>query len=287
MQKKTNVAILVNSCDKYEDAWNPFFKLFSIMWHDCPYDIYLNSETKEYNCSFMHIKTICGGKNLAWSERLKNCLSQIDADYIILLIEDFFLMSPVNENFLNEAIKVIIHNKRIGFISFNPDLEKEGYNWDMSKAYNKDFNYIGKKSYYRINAQANLWRKSFLVKMLRNHENAWEFEDYGTVRAKIMPEILLTRKVDGPKVFDYHYYLNYGYGLKQGKWLKNNKMLFDKYEISVDYDNLGYYQPQKRMPRIKRKKSEILKLLYQNPKEFFSIIINSTHKKFPFIKAFF
>lgn len=73
MQEKTNVAVRVNSCDKYEDAWNPFFKLFSIMWPDCPYDIYLNSETKEYNCTFMNVKTICGGKNLAWSERLKNC----------------------------------------------------------------------------------------------------------------------------------------------------------------------------------------------------------------------
>ena len=48
MQEKTNVAVRVNSCDKYEDAWNPFFKLFSIMWPDCPYDIYLNSTNFEY-----------------------------------------------------------------------------------------------------------------------------------------------------------------------------------------------------------------------------------------------
>lgn len=183
----------------------------------------------------------------------------------------------------------MFHNRRIGFISFNPDLEKEGYNWDMSRAYNKDFNYIGKKVTLQNKCSSkSVEKKIFSKDAKESHESAWEFEDYGTVRAKIIPEILLTRKVDGPKVFDYHYYLNYGYGIKQGKWLKNNKLLFDKYEIIVDYDNLGYYQPQKRMPRIKRKKSEILKLLYKNsPKEFFSIIINSTHKKLPFIKAFF
>lgn len=219
----SRVAVLVNSCDKYEDAWNPFFTLFHIMWPNCPYKVFLNSETKKYKCNFMNVNTICGGGNLPWSKRLKNCLNQISADYIIFLIEDFFIMSPVNQVFLNEAIDTIITNRRIGFISFNPDLEKEGDNWDMTKQYDNNFNYIGKKSRYRINAQANLWRKKYLFKVLKSRENAWEFEDYGTVRAKIMPEIVLTRKVNGPKVFDYHYYLNYGYGLKQGKWLKNNK----------------------------------------------------------------
>ena len=32
MNNKNDVTILVNSCDKYEDAWEPFFKLFSIQW---------------------------------------------------------------------------------------------------------------------------------------------------------------------------------------------------------------------------------------------------------------
>lgn len=29
-----NYSILVNTCDKFEDCWNPFFKLLSIYWPD-------------------------------------------------------------------------------------------------------------------------------------------------------------------------------------------------------------------------------------------------------------
>ena len=281
-----DITILVNSCDLYEDAWEPFFRLFHIMWPDCPYDVYLNTETKVYNCSFMKVQTICGG-NISWSKRLKNCLEQIKTKYVLFFIEDFFLMSPVNERVFDSAVRLIHDNKRIGFISFNPDLEKEGGFWDLTKEYNDVFNYIGKKSLYRINAQVNLWNKRFLKRILKNKESAWDFEVYGTIRAKIMPEIALSRKIDGPIVFDYHYSLGYGYGIKQGKWLLKNKELFEKYDIDVDFDKRGFYSRPTRVSRTKRNKSELLKLVYKNPKELITIIKNSMLKSFPFIKAFF
>ena len=45
---KKECSILVTSCDKYEDAWKPFFSLLNIMWPTCPYRIYLNTETKNH-----------------------------------------------------------------------------------------------------------------------------------------------------------------------------------------------------------------------------------------------
>ncbi len=39
----SELAILVCSCDKYADVWEPFFKLFFKFWPDCPYPIYLLS----------------------------------------------------------------------------------------------------------------------------------------------------------------------------------------------------------------------------------------------------
>ncbi len=43
---KSEVTVLINSCDAYSDLWEPFFKLFSIYWPDCPYEIVLNTEYK-------------------------------------------------------------------------------------------------------------------------------------------------------------------------------------------------------------------------------------------------
>ena len=49
-----SVTILVSSCDLYEDAWYPFFKLLKIQWPECEqYRIVLNTETKTYNPDFI------------------------------------------------------------------------------------------------------------------------------------------------------------------------------------------------------------------------------------------
>ena len=64
LSKKDDITILVNSCDLYEDAWYPFFKLLQIQWKDCPYDVVLHTETKVYDCDFMDVRTICTGKEM-------------------------------------------------------------------------------------------------------------------------------------------------------------------------------------------------------------------------------
>lgn len=284
--KQSDLTVLVNSCDLYEDAWEPFFKLFHIQWPDCQYDIVLNTETKKYKCDYISVKTICSGRNIPWSKRLRNVLNQIDSEYILFFLEDYFLLSPVKEYVLDEAIKEIKNNKRIGFISLYPDMNKAWY-WKVKKNYGKYFTYLTKKSSWRINAQVTLWRKDFLLKVLRDKESAWEFEDYGTVRAKYMTQKTLCCRIDSPVAFDYHMYQTFGYGINRGKWLKKNKELFDKYNISVNFENLGWYEKKDKPPRNKRTKSEILKLIYQNPKELGTIIKNKFLQRFLFFKAFF
>ena len=58
MNNKNDVTILVNSCDKYEDAWEPFFVLLEKYWIDHPRKILLNSETIEYDGSLKYVKTV-------------------------------------------------------------------------------------------------------------------------------------------------------------------------------------------------------------------------------------
>lgn len=281
------VSILVNSCDKYVDAWEPFFRLLHIQWPDCPYNIFLNTESKKYECDFLNVSTICCGKNKSWSQRVKYALSLIDTDYVLFFLEDFFLMSPVNSYLLSNAVDEIQRNKRIGFISFNPDLDKALGYWKIDREYNEYYVYVSKKSKYRINAQANLWRKSFLNNVLKDNENAWEFEVYGTIRAKLMHQITLSRKIDSDKVFDYHTYQRFGYGINRGKWLQNNKSLFDKYAINVNFNNLGWYRKSNSQTRKKRTKKELIKLIYTNPIELLQIIKQKIQSKWLFLYAFF
>ena len=45
---KNKVAFLVVSCDNYCDLWYPFFKTFHKYWSECPYQLYLASNFKQY-----------------------------------------------------------------------------------------------------------------------------------------------------------------------------------------------------------------------------------------------
>ena len=164
-------AVLVNSCDKYEDAWHPFFRLFDIMWPECPYDVYLNTETKE--CSeILHggaVKTLHPSKTkCSWSKRLKDVLRQLDADYVITLLEDFFIMSPVRHDIIQQGLNIMDNDGNIMGIELysNPHLDVP---------YERDFAEIDDTFMYCISTMAWIWRKEYLLSILRN-ENAWDFE---------------------------------------------------------------------------------------------------------------
>ena len=79
-------AILVSSCDAYEDVWNPFFALFKKYWPNCKYNIYLNTESKMFSYDGLNITCLHPGeseKQISWSNRLKQALLQVEEDVVI------------------------------------------------------------------------------------------------------------------------------------------------------------------------------------------------------------
>ena len=86
----TKYSILINTCDKFEDCWNPFFKLFKLYWPDCSGIIYLNTEYKDYSYPGLNIIPVKGcvkhqiphNKRATWSQCLKWALEEMDTDIV-------------------------------------------------------------------------------------------------------------------------------------------------------------------------------------------------------------
>lgn len=234
--------ILVNSCDKYEDAWDPFFRILKMQWPECEqYKIILNTETKVYNCDFLNVETVCGGKERTWSQRLRFAVSHIETDYLLYMLEDFFLLEKVsNESFL-EALE-LIKKGEIGYIGLKYQKNREYRN---PADEDNSIRFIEKDkvvSVNRINSMTALWDKKWLLNIIRDHETPWEFELYGSERSRRTPEkVLIINNSDGvcPCVFNYNVDIHHGHGITGGKWLPKNIELFDKYGISVDFEKLG------------------------------------------------
>ncbi len=233
MNKK--IAILVNSCDLYEDAWDPFFELFKIQWPDCPYKIYLNTEEKNYTCRSLNVKTILTGKNVLWTKRIKKALDEIDADYILFMLEDFFLLEQVNKEKFEIVLSEMHKQSDVGFVFFSP----RGVKYDMEYKDGTIFTDVSKYADYRVNACLGLWKKEFLLQMLYLDGSPWEFEHNATRLSWLSKSRCCVINPEFSSIFTYSILISEGYGITQRKWLPKNKELFDKHSISVNFDNLG------------------------------------------------
>lgn len=247
-------AVLLTTCDSYDDAWYPFFRLLEINWADCPYPIYLNAETKDYNYPGIDIRCIHPDtsekdkKIISWSKRLKQALLKIDADYILFMLEDFFIKRPVRTDVVNDCLNWMDEDTNVVFIDFYRDKTEN------SEIFRREFSEIERKNDWAINANCGLWRKSFLIDILRD-ENPWDFEMNATARWRRTDYKIFTHRKEFERVFDYQFETINGEwsGILKGKWLSLVPQLFNSYDIKVDYEKRGIIEPPDMRPREREK----------------------------------
>jgi hypothetical protein len=172
----SDVAVCVLSCDPYSDLWQPFFTLFWRYWPDCPFPVYLTSNTLSYPDP--RVQTLAVGRDLRdWSGALLSALNRIDSSYVLLILEDFFLRDLVPTGALLESIRVFQagRGRMLRLIPQpGPDAPASG---------SATFGAIRPGSPYRVSAQASVWRKDELQWLVRPGESIWDFELKGSKRS--------------------------------------------------------------------------------------------------------
>lgn len=178
----TEIAVLILSCDKYEDAWQPFFSLFHKFWPECPYPVYLGTNT--ISPVLPGVKTLLSGEAENWSADTRKILGQIPEDYIILLLEDYFFLGKVDEEWLKECLDFTQKNKAafMRIASFRKDHEPM-YAFDAA-TYQKRFGITKLDAPFRVNLQAGIWNKTDLIDLLKDGESPWQFEVNASVRSR-------------------------------------------------------------------------------------------------------
>ena len=163
------LSIFISSSDKFEWLWPPFFYYFRKFWPDCPYDIYLGTESE--NLVEKDIIILKSGKNLKWGEVTIRNISQIKSKYVLLLLDDYFLQSKVDTNMIQEIL-LMFEQVEAKYIKLT-----ENHNRMISKSeiFNS-FTQITDKDHFGISLQAAIWDREFLLDILDANESPWEFE---------------------------------------------------------------------------------------------------------------
>lgn len=160
-------AVVVTSCDAFQECWEPFIYSINKYWNDCLWDIYLvtNFNSIENNS----VKFIKVGDDKGWASNLKKAINQIDAEYIIYLHEDFFINREVKSEEIVKHIEYCKKNNIDYLRLFGPFFDKyeiEGTSYSLSP----------KSKPYRICLRTAIWKKESFDKLLIEGYSAWQFE---------------------------------------------------------------------------------------------------------------
>jgi hypothetical protein len=222
--------VFVSSCDAYSDTWDIFFKLFRMHWEDCPYPIVLSTESKYFQVDGLNIQCFqlfSQSQKVSWSELTKSVLDKIESEYIILLLDDFFLESKVIQSKIDECINWMDENKNIATFSFMPAPQP-----NIPSVKYKGYELRGPKAGYRLNCQAAIWRRELLMKYLRLHESAWQFEIWGSIRSRRYKEEFYSLCEGELYAFNYAY----GNPIIKGKWCRKEvEKLEEQFGITFNW----------------------------------------------------
>ena len=235
--------IIVNSCDRYEDLWVPFFTLLKKYWDPVDVRLILNTESKDFRFDGLSIECIHpADRNDPYGKRMINVLSQVTTPYVIPLLDDFFIRKEVDHDLLDNIIRWMDEDKRI--VYFNCDCTPTFY-YDYEVNVYPGFRRLPNGNEYTLNMQAAVWRTKKLLAYWRPQVSPWEWEMYTNLIAARSKTDRFYCVTDPEYSFCDYGYSYEGMGVFRGKWVKDDVVpLFEREGIHVDYAKRGFFSPE-------------------------------------------
>ncbi len=242
------VGILVNTCDRFSDCWELFFHQWKKYSNGLDWPLYLNTEWVDYPYPVGlggGALRVCearakyeGWKGTGyptWSWCVEHALQLMPEDLVLYVQEDYFLTRDLDTAALREAVKVMVEHPEVDCVHLN--VASNRYH---KPAIFENWKRVSRWNRYFVSCQAAIWRKSTLLELLRRHENAWQFERWGTCRARALRCHFYTAATGGYSPVEY-----FCTGIVQGKWLHPVEELFEQAGIEMDFSRRGFWSERR------------------------------------------
>ena len=211
-------AVLVMTCRRFEQVWRPFFELFKKYWPDCPYEVFLGTDSGSYP----GVKMIQVGTDRGWADNTLFCLRALPHDRVILFQEDFLLNASTNTDVVRKLVRYSRH-EGVGCIRLMP-VPGPSRRWRNSSLLGA----IAATDPYRLSLQLAIWKRELLLSLIKEGESPWQTEEYGTARAALSSDSFLSVQESVPHVIPY-----FVTGVVQGEWQEGALELLTREGISL------------------------------------------------------
>ncbi len=172
----TSLTVFVSSRDDYEDCWLPFFTLLKKFWPDCKFPIVLNTQMKDFSFEGLDITCTKTGRFKHFGETFHAGLAQVKTDSIMLMMIDYFLTEPVQQEHLEYACKAFTEEKLDGLVLVEMKII------DSFELLRPDIKLITGPGPDRFTFQIGLWKTSSIGKYILKQEDPWMSEKFGSRR---------------------------------------------------------------------------------------------------------
>lgn len=200
--------IAVVSCVAYQDAWDPFLKLFKTFWPHCPYELLFITDKYKPGQS--------------WCRVIADFASQ-QKEPILLMQEDFFLTSHVQAHLIEHALHEL-KKQQAAMIRIYP---MPGANENYGDSH---FGRIAKETEYRVSCQATIWQPAILYEISSHYNTPYEFEVRGSRLSNQLCEPFLAFKRE-VEPWPIEYICS---AISRGKWTKDAIEFCQKMNVHVD-----------------------------------------------------
>ena len=226
MENKRNrnmLSIFVDSFDGYSDVWDTFFLIFKHYWNDCIFPIYLVSNNLSYKDK--KVKVIRTGDEIDWFTRTKRALNTIKDDYVLFMLEDYFISKKINNDDFLSIIDYMKKNDIFYYRLSTSNIISKGDTYIQS---------VPKNQRYAISLQPAVWKRETLLNIINSipdAKTAWDFEVYFT---KIYHSNMPYDEFIPGICYDSRDILGYKNGILQGKWIRDTIKYYKKINIKID-----------------------------------------------------
>lgn len=209
-----DIGLLVASCDKYSDLWDPFFGFMDKYWSDCMIPIYLMANNKKYES----VNQLFSDKG-SWTKDLLSVLEQFPHEYVLYIQDDYLLNRKVD----NQEVARVLQIVKVYDPAYLRLFPHRGPKKNVLLKDCNDVQYIQRGEPFITSLQAAIWHVPTLKKLLFGVENIWEFEINSPQRTLQIERPFLSfvwqqDKTRDKRIYPINYFCT---AIRKGKWRKD------------------------------------------------------------------
>lgn len=165
-----NLSVLISSCDKFSDLWNENINAYRKHWKDNKCETFLVTDRRSDWAEDGINLVVAEGQN-DFPLRIKYALNQIKTQYVLVTLDDYFLIDDVSNDKLTYLVKRM-EKEKIQYLSlYNRRVTKKSKYQPIEK-----LNDIDLQKKYALNLYPAIWNVEFLKRTIKDNVNPWLYE---------------------------------------------------------------------------------------------------------------